>query len=83
LGNFSTRLFISLSFVILAIVFSSVNAIAASLTWGTLLLTGLTWLVARSREASVLGEIVRHLAVAAVVIAVSRATGTLIATYVQ
>lgn len=83
LGNFATRLFVSLSFVMLVIGFSSVSAIVASLTWGFLLLMGLTWLVARSRQASVLSETLKHLAVAAVVIAVSRITGTLIATYVQ
>jgi hypothetical protein len=83
LGNFATRLFVSLSFVLLVIIFSGVNSILASLAWGVLLLVGLTWRVARSRNASVLTEIAKHLAVAGIVVAVSRATGTFINTYVH
>jgi hypothetical protein len=78
LGNFGTRLLISLSFVALVLVFSNTNAVLASLLWGGSLLTGLTWLVAESRGANVTAEIFKHLAVAVVVIAVSRAIGTLI-----
>jgi VIT1/CCC1 family predicted Fe2+/Mn2+ transporter len=83
LGNFATRPFVSLSFVLLVLAFSGANAIILSLAWGILLLVGLTWFVARSRNANVLTEIIKHLAVAGVVVAVSRATGTFISAYVQ
>ena len=83
LGNFATRLFIALSFVMLVISFSGTKAIISSLAWGFLLLVGLTWLVAKNRNANVLSEIVKHLAVASVVVAVSRITGTLVSTYIQ
>jgi hypothetical protein len=80
LDNFVTRLVISLSFVMLVLAFSSVNTVLASLAWGSALLTGLTWFVARSRGANVTTEVLKHLAVAAVVIAVSHAIGILINT---
>lgn len=81
LCNFATRLFVSLSFVLLVLIFSGAAVIMASLAWGILLLVSLTWLVARNRHASVLTEILKHLVVAAVVVAVSRAIGMLIRSY--
>jgi hypothetical protein len=39
--------------------------------------------VTRSRNASALTEIAKHLAIAGIVVAVSRATGTFITTYVH
>ncbi len=83
LGNFATRLIISLSFILLILAFSSVNAVLASLAWGIVLLASLTWLVARNRKANVTAELFKHLTVAAVVIAASYATGTLINAYLQ
>ena len=81
LGNFATRLLISLSFVLLVLAFSDANAFVACLAWGLMLLAGLTWLVARNRQASVLVELCKHLAVAAVVVAASYGTGTFINAY--
>ena len=80
LGNFVTRLFISLSFVMWVLAFSNVNTVLASLAWGIALLTGLTWLVAKSRGANVTTEVLKHLAVATAVIAASQAIGMLIST---
>lgn len=56
---------------------------AATVVWGVSLLIGLTWLVAESRGASVTVEIVKHLTVAALVIAMSRMVGMFISTYVD
>ena len=83
IGNFATRLIISLSFIILVFSFSNTNMLLACLIWGVLLLASLTWFVAKNRDANVLTEILKHLAVAAAVIAASLATGTVISTYVQ
>jgi len=78
ISNFVTRLLISISFVIVVLVFSSSTAVFVSLAWGIALLTGVTWLVAKSRGANVTTEVLKHLAVAAVVIVASRAIGVLI-----
>jgi len=53
-----------------------------ALAWGIVLLTGLTWLVAKNRGANVSTEIAKHLIVATVVIAVSRVIGLGINSYV-
>jgi hypothetical protein len=83
LGNFATRLILSLSFVALVVSFSGTNMLLACLAWGILLLASLTWLVAKSRHANVTTELLKHLAVAAAVIAASFATGTFVSVYVQ
>ena len=78
ISNFIIRLLISISFVIITLAFSSSIAVFVSLAWGIALLTGVTWLVAKSRGANVTTEVLKHLAVAAVVIVASRAIGVLI-----
>ena len=83
LGNFATRLLISLSFVVLVLAFSSASILAISIAWGLVLLAALTWLVARHRGAEVFLELYKHLGMAALVIAASHAIGTLINTYLQ
>jgi hypothetical protein len=83
IGNFATRLIISLSFLVLVFSFSGTNTLLACLIWGVVLLASLTWFVAKNRNANVLTEILKHLAVAAIVIAASLAIGKFISTYVQ
>jgi hypothetical protein len=83
IGNFATRLIISLSFLVLVFAFSGANMLLACLGWGVLLLATLTWFVAKNRNANVLTEVVKHLAVAATVIAASLAAGKFISTYIQ
>ncbi len=83
IGNFTTRLIISLSFIILVLTFSSAKMILACLIWGMLGLATLTWFVAKNRNANVVTEALKHLAVAAAVIAASVAIGTLINTYIE
>ena len=81
--NFAKRLTISLSFVALALCLAGLPLLLAAVAWGGSLLSGLTWLVARKRGAEVSVEILKHLAVAGVVIVVSRAIGELINAYIR
>jgi hypothetical protein len=83
IGNFAARLIISLSFVFLALMFSTAAMILICLVWGALLLATLTWFVAKNQNANVVTEALKHLAVAAVVIGASLATGTFINAYVE
>jgi len=80
-GNFAARLAICGTFLFLITMLPGRYAVGASLTWGVLLLTGLTWLVARSRGANALLEVCKHLAVALAVIAASRIIGTAITAF--
>jgi len=78
LTNFAARLGLSLSFVFLMVILPFHVAVVASILWGLLLLTGLSYVVARTRKLPVLREIAKHLAVAAVVILSSKMVGQII-----
>jgi VIT1/CCC1 family predicted Fe2+/Mn2+ transporter len=77
LFNFVARLGLSLSFVLLMVILPLHVAVLASMLWGLLLLTGLSYLVARARKLPVLREIAKHVAVAAVVMFSSKMIGDL------
>jgi VIT1/CCC1 family predicted Fe2+/Mn2+ transporter len=83
LTNFVTRLFVSLSFVLLVLTLPLGWALVAALAWGLLLLGVVTWLVARRRGANVRHELWGHLAATVTVLAVSRAVGVLILSRTQ
>ena len=78
LTNFATRLGLSLSFVLLVAILPAGLAAIASILWGLLLLSGLTYVIARNRKVRVMPEIGKHLAVALVVILASKAIGHMI-----
>ena len=81
--NFATRLLVCLSFVLIAMVLSPPRAAVAGFLWGMSLLTALTWLIARDRNLGVLSEVAKHLAVALVIIAVSRGVGQWITLHID
>ncbi|MBI3430974.1 MAG: hypothetical protein HY018_02025 [Hydrogenophilales bacterium] len=75
-ANFATRLLASLSFVALVIFTPRALLVITAGVWGFLLLTLLTYRLARARGANVGKEIVRHFAVAVTVLLISRLLGT-------
>jgi len=77
--NFATRLCLSLSFVSLIVVLPLHVAVVASLAWGFLLLMGLTYVLAKTRNRPVVSELLKHLAAAVIVLVASRAIGHFIA----
>jgi vacuolar iron transporter family protein len=83
LTNFISRVVVAASFVALVIGVPASFLPAVSMAWGTLLLGSLTWALARARHVSPLGEILKHLLVAVVVVLLSRTIGQLIRAYVQ
>lgn len=74
-ANFFTRILVALSFVSLFTLFTPSMAIYLCVLWGFILLSGLSWLLARERDVSAFSEIWKHSAVALVVIVVSKALG--------
>lgn len=78
-ANFVTRLLASLSFVVLVILTPRTSLTIAAGAWGFLLLTLLTYRLARARGADVGKEIAKHVAVAAAILVTSRLLGTWIA----
>ena len=73
--NFLTRFLVAASFVILVFALPIGSLTPVALAWGMALLGTLTYFVARHRGVSPLVEVAKHLAVAIVVIVVSRAIG--------
>jgi hypothetical protein len=73
--NFVARLCVSLTFVLMFWLLPTTVAVPVCLVWGFLLLVGLSWLLARDRAVAAWPEIWKHAAVAAVVIAISKAVG--------
>jgi len=76
--NFAVRLGLSLSFVFLMAILPLRIAIGASILWGLLLLTGLSYVVARTRKLPIPREIAKHVAVAVVVMLASKIIGHII-----
>jgi VIT1/CCC1 family predicted Fe2+/Mn2+ transporter len=72
LSNFAARLTVSLTFVSLVVLLPAALVVPVSIIWGTLLLTALTYLLARERQVSVAPEIGKHLLSAAAVLVISR-----------
>ncbi len=74
-ANFVARLIVSVSFIPLFLFLPTSIAIYICVIWGFLLLSGLSYLLAKARGVGALPEIYKHAAVAFVVISVSRAVG--------
>jgi VIT1/CCC1 family predicted Fe2+/Mn2+ transporter len=72
LSNFTTRLLGSLSFVLLVVVVPPKVVVLGSIVWGNLLLSVLTYVLARQRNIRIFPEIIKHLVVAAAAIGISK-----------
>jgi VIT1/CCC1 family predicted Fe2+/Mn2+ transporter len=77
-SNYATRLLAVCSFVLLVLILPLGVARVVSLVWGVILLSVLTYFIALARSARPLPEILKHLLVAAAVIALSQVVGSLI-----
>jgi len=75
LTNFATRLVVCLTFVLIVALFREPAAVAGGIVWGMSLLTVLTYILARHRKVSAVSEVGKHLAVAVVIIFVSKSIG--------
>lgn len=74
-ANYAARLCTALSFVFLFLFLPTSVAVYACVAWGFLLLSGLTYLLAKARHVKVFPEICKHSAVAVVVILLGQLIG--------
>ena len=79
LTNFVARLLVTMSFVVLVLSLPRAVVPAIALVWGVLLLSILSYGVAKVRRVDPGREVIKHLIVALAVVLVSRALGTWIA----
>ena len=83
LSNFATRLIVCLSFVLIVVLFRAHSAAVGGIVWGMVLLTVLNYILARQRNVSAMSELGKHLAVALVIIFVSKGIGYWITVHVS
>lgn len=81
-GNFSVRLVVTLTFVLIVWVSSPTIAFLLSMIWGSLLLTILSYLIATTKKTNPFPEVVYHLAIAVLVIIGSRLLGFFITAHI-
>ena len=81
-ANFVTRFIVCLSFVLIVALLRGPAAVMGGIAWGMSLLAALSWLLARHRKVSATAEVAKHLAVALVIILVSKSVGHWISTRV-
>jgi vacuolar iron transporter family protein len=82
ISNFLARLFVSLSFILLIAVLPLKLAVAISIAWGLLLLSFMSYSIAKVRKVSPYEAIFEHLAIAVfVIVASSLVSSWIIARY--
>ena len=74
-ANFFARLSVTITFIIILLLIPLATAIPVSVIWGFVLLSLLTYFLAKARGVNAVPEILKHCAVAFVVIAISTAIG--------
>ena len=74
-ANYIARLTVTATFILLFLLLPSATAGFVCVAWGLFLLSGLSYLLAKERQASVPGEIVKHAGVAFAVIGISKTIG--------
>ncbi len=83
IGNFLTRAFIAGTFTALVVLLPGLLGTVSCLVWGAILLVCLTYFVARNRGASIASELLKHFALAVVVILSSGLIGSSIRFLIQ
>ena len=73
--TFFAKFFCAISFLIPLFLFDLPNAIRASVAWGAILMTAMSWQIARSQNRRALPIILEHLAVMALVITATHSLG--------
>ena len=74
-ANYITRVCVCLTFVAILLLLPASIAVPLSLIWGFVLLSVLSYYLAKDRDANAVSEILKHCALAFVVIAISKAIG--------
>ncbi len=82
-ANFIARLLLGCSFAIWVVILPSWCVVWVALVWGFVLLSALTYWIARTRGANPAAEIGKHLAICGVVLTISRLLAYGIFGYIQ
>jgi VIT1/CCC1 family predicted Fe2+/Mn2+ transporter len=83
LTNFLTRLFVSSTFIIMIIVLPIRLAVVCSVVWGLLVLTVMTYTIAKQQKINPFSAIFVHLTIAVIVVVASNFIGAFVITRFQ
>lgn len=83
LTNFLARLFVSLTFIAMIILLPIKLAVACSVIWGLLILTIMTYTIARQRKMSPYSAILVHIIIAVLVVVASNFIGAFLVSRFQ
>jgi vacuolar iron transporter family protein len=75
LSNFFTRIFVSLTFIILVSVLPINLAVPCSICWGLALLAAMSYAIAKNRKVNPYSEIFKHIIIAVIVVTLSHFVG--------
>jgi vacuolar iron transporter family protein len=75
ISNFTVRLLVSVTFILIILLLPVYFAQITAVIWGIILLSIMTYLIARANHAAPLPEVFKHLAIAVAVIAASKFIG--------
>ena len=75
IANFFARFFVCITFIVTIVLLPASTAISVTMLWGFILLSVLSFFLARARGVGAVSEIIKHCIVALIVIAISRAIG--------
>jgi VIT1/CCC1 family predicted Fe2+/Mn2+ transporter len=74
-ANYFARLITTASFVVIFLLLPGAAAVLGCALWGFFLLSGLSFVLAKARRVSPLGEVYKHAGIAVVVIGISKLLG--------
>ena len=78
LSNFFTRIFVSLTFIFLVVLLPISLAVPFSISWGLLLLSIMSYAIAKDRKVNPYSEILKHIGIAVIVVILSHFLGVYI-----
>lgn len=81
-GNFFLRFILVVSFILIVLLFSSVQALIIASVWGLVLLVLLSYSIAKTKKTTVHAEIIWHVAIALLVIIGSKLLGGFILSHI-
>jgi vacuolar iron transporter family protein len=76
--NFLTRLFVAIIFILIVVIFPPPIATYISIIYGFLILTFISFIIAKKRQTSVIRSVLEHIIIASLVIIASKLAGGLI-----
>lgn len=80
-STFLTKLIVALTFVIPVLIFSLDLAVIIAVIWGMFLLGIFSYIIAKNQKGNILGTIIEHISIGAIVVIISNYIGVFVRAY--